>query len=37
MIEDHKQVENLISVFQKYFLFGFAQVVLGRAPFFLNS
>lgn len=37
MIEDHKQVGNLISVFQKYFLFGFAQVVLGRAPFFLNS
>lgn len=35
--EDHKQVGNLISVFQKYFLFGFAQVVLGRAPFFLNS
>lgn len=36
MIEDHKQVGNLISVFQKY-LFGFAQMVLGRALFFLNS
>lgn len=37
MIEDHKQMGNLISVFQKYFLFGFAQMVLDRALFFLNS